>query len=94
MWWMVSFFCLHICSRWFVGCLNIYGRRVKGTDVEVGFNAIMVKLKLVCNSTFSMDIVIKSNNNPVNYMIILMSGLINELEKVIKTKSTQCLFSY
>ena len=29
-----------------------------------------------------------SNNNPVNDMTALMSGLINDLHKVIKTKSS------
>ena len=39
-----------------------------------------------------MDVVIRSKNNPVNYMTALMSGLINDLDKVIKTKSSQSLF--
>ena len=29
-----------------------------------------------------------SNNNPVNDMTALMSGFINDLDKVIKTKSS------
>ena len=33
-----------------------------------------------------MDAVVRSNNNPVNDMTVLMSGLINDLDKVIKTK--------
>ena len=32
-----------------------------------------------------------SNNNPVNDMTALMSGLINDSDKVIKTKSCQSL---
>ena len=39
-----------------------------------------------------MDVIIRSYNNPVNDMTVLMSGLINDLDKVIKTKSTQSLF--
>ena len=33
-----------------------------------------------------------SNNNPVNDITVLMSGLINDLDKIIKTKSSQSLF--
>ena len=39
-----------------------------------------------------MDVIIRSNNNPVNDMSAHVSGLINDLDKVIKTKSTQSLF--
>ena len=34
----------------------------------------------------------KSNNNPVNDMTARVSWLINDLDKLIKTKSTQSLF--
>ena len=36
-----------------------------------------------------MDVIVRSNNNPVTAPV---SGLINDLDKVIKTKSSQCLF--
>ena len=39
-----------------------------------------------------MDVIVRSNNNLVNNMTALMSGLINNLDKVIKTKSSQSLF--
>ena len=39
-----------------------------------------------------MDATIRSNNNPVNDMTMPMSGLINDLDKDIKTKSNQSLF--
>ena len=39
-----------------------------------------------------MDVIVRSNNNPVNDMTALMSGLINDLDKVIRTKSSQSLF--
>ena len=39
-----------------------------------------------------MDVIIRSNNNPVNDMTTHVSGLINDLDKVIKTKSCQSLF--
>ena len=39
-----------------------------------------------------MDVIIRSNKNPVNDMAAHMSGLINDLDKVIKTKSSQSLF--
>ena len=35
-----------------------------------------------------MDVVIRSNNNSVNDMTVLMSGFINDLDKAIKTKSS------
>ena len=35
-----------------------------------------------------MDVIIRSNNNPVNDMIALMSELINNLDKAIKNKSS------
>ena len=39
-----------------------------------------------------MNGIIRSNNNPVNDMTAPVSGLINDLDKVIKTKSSQSLF--
>ena len=39
-----------------------------------------------------MDIIARTNNNPVNDMITPMSGFINDLDKDIKTKSSQSLF--
>ena len=39
-----------------------------------------------------MDVIVRSNNYPVNDMTALMSGLNNELDKVIKTKNSQGLF--
>ena len=39
-----------------------------------------------------MDVIVRSNNNPVNDMTALMSVLINDLYKVIGTKSSQSLF--
>ena len=39
-----------------------------------------------------MDVIIRSNNNPLNDMIAPVSGLINDLDKVMKTKSSQSLF--
>ena len=41
-----------------------------------------------------MYVITMSDNNPVNDMIALMSGLINDLDKVIKTKSSQSLFGW
>ena len=38
-----------------------------------------------------MDVIIWSNNNLVNDMTALMSGLINDLDKAINTKSSQSL---
>ena len=39
-----------------------------------------------------MDVIVRSNNNPVNDMTAPVSGLINYLDKVIETKSSQSLF--
>ena len=39
-----------------------------------------------------MDVIVRSNNNPVNDMIALMSGLINDLDNVKKIKSSQSMF--
>ena len=36
-----------------------------------------------------MDVIVRSNNNPVNDMTTHVRGLINDLYKVIKTKSSQ-----
>ena len=41
-----------------------------------------------------MDVIVRSNNNPVNDMTTPVSGLINDLDKDIKTKSSQSLFGY
>ena len=39
-----------------------------------------------------MDVIVRSNNNPVNYMTAPVSRLINDLDKAIKAKSSQSLF--
>ena len=39
-----------------------------------------------------MNVIVRSNNNPVNGMTAHMSGLINDLDKATKTKSNQSLF--
>ena len=39
-----------------------------------------------------MDVIVRSKNNPFNDMIAPVSGLINEMDKVMKTKSSQSLF--
>ena len=39
-----------------------------------------------------MDVIVRSNNNPVNDMTAPESGLINDLDKAIQTKSSQSLF--
>ena len=39
-----------------------------------------------------MDVFGRSNNNPVNDMTAHMSGLINDLNEAMKTKSSQRLF--
>ena len=41
-----------------------------------------------------MNVIVRSYNIPVNDMTALVSGLINDLDKVIKTKSTQNLFDF
>ena len=41
---------------------------------------------------FFIDVIVRLNNNPVNDMTALMSGLINDLDKSIKIKSSQSLF--
>ena len=39
-----------------------------------------------------MDVIVRSNNQPVSDMTATVSELINNLEKAIKTKSRQCMF--
>ena len=39
-----------------------------------------------------MDVIVRSNNNPVNDMTTPVRGLSNELDKVIETKCSQRLF--
>ena len=39
-----------------------------------------------------MDVIVRSNNGPVNEMTVPISGLINDLDRVAKTKSSQSLF--
>ena len=39
-----------------------------------------------------MDLIVRSNNIPVNDMTAPVSWLINDLHKVIKTKSSQSMF--
>ena len=39
-----------------------------------------------------MDVIIRSNNNQVNDVTAPVSWLINDLDKVIKTKNTLSLF--
>ena len=41
-----------------------------------------------------MDVIVRSNNNPVNDMAALLSGLIIDLDKAMKSKSSQSLFGY
>ena len=40
-----------------------------------------------------MDVIVRSNNYPVNDMTEPVSWLINDLDKVLKTKSSQSLFA-
>ena len=40
-----------------------------------------------------MDVIVRSNNDPVNDMTTPVSWLISDLDKVMKTKSSQSLFS-
>ena len=62
---------------------------MKGVQCYELFGGIALK-----NHAFSlpMDVIVRSNNNPVNDMTTHVSGLINDLDKVIKTKSSQSLF--
>ena len=39
-----------------------------------------------------MDVIVRSNNNPVNDMTAHVSRLINDLDNVIKTKSSQTVW--
>ena len=39
-----------------------------------------------------MDVIVRSNDNPVSDMTAPVSWLINDLVKVMKTKSSQSLF--
>ena len=39
-----------------------------------------------------MDVIAKANNEPVNDMTAPVCGLINDLDKTMKTKSSQSLF--
>ena len=39
-----------------------------------------------------MDVIVRSNNNPVNDMTAPVRGHINDSEKAIKTKCSQTLF--
>ena len=68
-------------------CTLLIKCKMKPTDQYAQFSAIMV-----CNNIFSMDVIVRSNNNPVNGMTAYVSWLINDLDKVIKTKSSQSLF--
>ena len=38
-----------------------------------------------------MDVIVRSNNYPVNDMTAPVCGLINDLDKVIKTRNSQSL---
>ena len=38
-----------------------------------------------------MDVIVRLNNNPVNDMTTPVSGLINDLDKVMSTNSSQSL---
>ena len=38
-----------------------------------------------------MGVIIRSNNNPVNDITARVSGIFNDLDKVMKTKSSQSL---
>ena len=39
-----------------------------------------------------MDVIVRSNNNPVNDMTVPVCWHINDMDKVIMTKSSQSLF--
>ena len=41
-----------------------------------------------------MDVIVWPDNYPVNYMTALVSGLINDLDKVMETKSSQSLLGW
>ena len=40
-----------------------------------------------------MDVIVRSNNYPVNDMTAPVSWLINDLDKVMETKSSQSMFA-
>ena len=64
----------------------------KVEGLETGINAIIVWFVWVCNSRFSMDVIVRSNTKPVNDMTAHMSGLIDDLDMDMLTKSSQSLF--
>ena len=39
-----------------------------------------------------MDVIVRSNNDPVNDMTAPVSGIFNDLDKAMKTKSSQSMF--
>ena len=39
-----------------------------------------------------MDVIVRSNSNPVNNITAPMSGLINDLDKAMKIKSSRSMF--
>ena len=39
-----------------------------------------------------MDVIVRSNNKPVNYLTTHVRGLIYDLDKAMKTKSSQGMF--
>ena len=41
-----------------------------------------------------MDVIVRSNNILVNDMTAPVSGLINDMDKAMKTKSSQSLFGW
>ena len=41
-----------------------------------------------------MDVIVRSNNNPVNDMTAHVRGPINDLDKVMKTKSSQIRYGW
>ena len=41
-----------------------------------------------------MDVIVRSNNNPINVNTALRSELIKNLDKVIRTKSSESLFGW
>ena len=41
-----------------------------------------------------MDVIDRSNNDPVNDMTTPVCGFINDLDKAMETKSSQSMFGY
>ena len=41
-----------------------------------------------------MEVIVRSNNDPVNHMTAPVSGSINDLDKVAKTRSSQSMFGW